>query len=89
MSTVARYDWPDEYPDLLDHLVQLLTTGSSSSVHGAMRVVQEFVKNDLSEDQLLPVVQHLAPALLAILGNPAVCSYKLGKDLMVGRITLR
>jgi len=33
-----------------------------------MRVVAEFVKNDLSEDQLLPVVRDLAPALLRILG---------------------
>jgi hypothetical protein len=38
-----------------------------------MRVITEFVKNDLSEDQLLPVVQDLVPALLSVLGNPQVC----------------
>ncbi len=37
-----------------------------------MRVVEEFVKNELSEDQLLPVVNELVPALLVILGNPQV-----------------
>jgi len=37
-----------------------------------MRVVAEFVKNDLSEDQLMPVVQDLAPALLSILANSDV-----------------
>jgi hypothetical protein len=37
-----------------------------------MRVVAEFVKNDLSEDQLTPVVQSLVPSLLSILGDPQV-----------------
>jgi hypothetical protein len=65
LSTLATYDWPDDYPDLL-------SSGSPDGVHGAMRVISEFVKNDLSEDQLLPVVQDLVPALLAVLGSPQV-----------------
>lgn len=71
MSTIAKYDWPEDWPTLLNDLVNLLA-GSADSVHGAMRVVAEFVKNDLSEDQLLPVVRDLAPALLKILGAPEV-----------------
>ncbi|WWD20442.1 hypothetical protein CI109_104918 [Kwoniella shandongensis] len=70
LSAVARFDWPDDYPDLLSQLVALLTTGSPDSVHGAMRIISDFVRNDLSEDQLLPVVQELLPAVLYILGNP-------------------
>lgn len=72
LSTIAKYDWPDEYPTLLTSLVQLLHTGDATSVHGAMRVIAEFVKNDLSEDQLLPVVRDLLPALLQILGDSQV-----------------
>lgn len=37
-----------------------------------MRVIAEFVKNDLSEDQLLPVVQDLLPALMAVLSDAQV-----------------
>lgn len=37
-----------------------------------MRVIAEFVKNDLSEDQLLPVVRDLLPALLQVLGDSNV-----------------
>jgi hypothetical protein len=74
-STVARYDWPDDWPSLLSELTNLLQTGSPDAVHGAMRVVAEFVKNELSEDQLVPVVRDLVPALLAILGNPAAHSF--------------
>lgn len=68
-STVARFDWPEDWKDLLSTLVSMLQTGQPAAVHGAMRVVTEFVKNDLSEDQLLPVVRDLVPALLSILGN--------------------
>jgi hypothetical protein len=52
--------------------VGLLHTGNALSVHGAMRVIAEFVKNDLSEDQLLPVVRDLLPALLQVLGDSQV-----------------
>ena len=38
-------------------------------VHGAMRLFTEFVRNDLSEDQLLPVMRELVPVLLTILGD--------------------
>ena len=69
ISSIARYDWPDEWPDLLYGLVQLLRSPKTEPVHGAMRVVSEFVKNDLSEDQLLPVVRDLVPALLNIFQN--------------------
>jgi len=44
-------------------------------VHGAMRLFTEFVRNDLSEDQLLPVMRELVPVLLTILGDPKVCLF--------------
>nr|XP_019043733.1 hypothetical protein I302_08314 [Kwoniella bestiolae CBS 10118]OCF22663.1 hypothetical protein I302_08314 [Kwoniella bestiolae CBS 10118] len=69
LSTIAKYDWPEDYPDLLSSLVGLLS-GTPNAVHGAMRVISDFVRNDLSEDQLLPVVQDLLPAVLNILGDP-------------------
>lgn len=68
---MAKSDWPDESPTLLSDLLALLSSGNSNSVHGAMRVISEFVRNDLSEDQLLPVAREMLPALLSILGDPA------------------
>ena len=44
-------------------------------VHGAMRLFTEFVRNDLSEDQLLPVMRELVPVLLTILGDSKVHSF--------------
>lgn len=79
-STVARFDWPEDWPDLLSSLTTLLATGSPDAVHGAMRVVIEFVKNELSEDQLVPVVRDLVPALLSILGSPHAHSFLTRAD---------
>ncbi|THH14476.1 hypothetical protein EW146_g5852 [Bondarzewia mesenterica] len=67
-STIANSDWPDEYPELLNSLINLLCTGTPYSVHGVMQVFTEFIRTDLSEDQILPVLRQLLPALLAILG---------------------
>ncbi|KAF5352862.1 hypothetical protein D9756_006082 [Leucocoprinus leucothites] len=68
LSSIANCDWPDEYPDLLTALINLLSSGSTDSIHGAMQVFTEFIKADLTEDQILPVLRQLLPVLLNILG---------------------
>lgn len=73
LSIIANSDWPDEYPELLKHLITLISSSSLDSVHGAMQVFNEFIKSDLSEDQILPVLRELLPALLSILGSNQVC----------------
>ncbi|KAJ8502778.1 hypothetical protein ONZ45_g11445 [Pleurotus djamor] len=69
LSHIAHCDWPDEYPDLLTNLLQLLSSGSPDSIHGAMQVFTEFIKSDLTEDQILPILRDLLPVLLNILGS--------------------
>jgi hypothetical protein len=72
LSSIANSDWPDEYPDLLNSLISLLSSDSPYSVHGAMQLFTEFIKSDLTEDQILPVMRQLLPVLLSILGNKDV-----------------
>jgi len=67
LSSIANCDWPEEYPDLLTSLIGLVSSGSPASVHGAMQVFTEFIKSDLTEDQILPVLRELLPALLQVL----------------------
>lgn len=38
-----------------------------------MQVFTEFIKSDLTEDQILPVLRDLLPVLLSILGAKEVC----------------
>jgi importin-9 len=73
MSSIANSDWPDEYPDLLSSLINLLSSNSPEPVHGAMQVFTEFIREDLTEDQILPVLRQLLPVLLSILGSTEVC----------------
>ena len=39
MSAIARWDWPEQWPDLFDQLVLALGSGEPPLVHGAMRVL--------------------------------------------------
>ncbi|KAG8898465.1 hypothetical protein FRC00_002797 [Tulasnella sp. 408] len=72
LSTTAQSDWPDDCPDLLKSLISLLSTASPDSVDGAMRVFAEFIKSEISEEQLLPILRELLPVLMGILGSPEV-----------------
>lgn len=78
ISEIASSDWPDEWPNLLDSLVSLLGSGSPDSVHGAVRVMTDFVTSDLSEDQLLPLANTILPQLLRVLGDERVRSVSSG-----------
>ena len=69
---IASSDWPDEFPNLLHYLIDLLRSGSLDSTHGSMSVLSEFIKSDLTEDQILPVLRELLPVLLNILGSSEV-----------------
>ena len=69
LSAIAECDWPDEYPDLLQNLVNLLSSGSPDAIHGAMQMFTDFVKSELTEDQILPILRQLLPILLNILGD--------------------
>jgi hypothetical protein len=69
LSSIANSDWPEEYPDLLNSLIQLLSSSSPDGIHGAIQVFTEFIKSDLTEDQILPVLRELLPVLLSILGD--------------------
>ncbi|CAE6414438.1 unnamed protein product [Rhizoctonia solani] len=69
-SLVAHCDWPDEYPELLDQLIALLSTDNTDAIHGSMQVMAEFVRSDVTEDQILPILRQLLPVLMSILGDP-------------------
>ncbi|KAF8346879.1 armadillo-type protein [Amanita rubescens] len=74
LSSIAHSDWHDEYPELLPSLINLLSSGSPISVHGAMQVFAEFIKSELTEDQTLPILRELLPVLLSILGSTELYS---------------
>lgn len=40
ISAVAYWDWPEEWPELFNILLQSFVTENSFAVHGAMRVLK-------------------------------------------------
>ncbi len=39
ISVIALYDWPEQWPDLFDHLLAGLKSNQPALVHGVMRVL--------------------------------------------------
>ena len=39
VSAIAHWDWPEQWPELFQILMEALTSGDAIAVHGAMRVL--------------------------------------------------
>ncbi|CAG8541978.1 14752_t:CDS:10 [Acaulospora morrowiae] len=76
VSKIAHYDWPEGWPNLLDLLISLLKSGSPDPIHGAIRVMSEFVKYDITEQQFVQVAPLLLPELSRILQCEKIYSYR-------------
>lgn len=59
VSKIAAADFPDEWPDLLDRLMVLISTGSEGQVHGALKVLSELVDDSLAEKQFFQIGEKL------------------------------
>lgn len=58
VSTIASADFPEEWPDLLPTLLQLIPTGSDVQLHGALTVLRDLV-GSCSEDQFITVARDI------------------------------
>lgn len=66
MSAVARWDWPEQWPELFDLLMKELAGGTPAQVHGTMRVLAEFCQ-DVSDTQLPHIAPIILPHLLQVI----------------------
>jgi hypothetical protein len=62
IGSIARADWPERWPDLLQVLVGHVRGGVPTGVAGAVRCLQIFT-DDISDTQLLPALEVLWPVL--------------------------
>ncbi|SJX60888.1 related to KAP114-Member of the karyopherin-beta family, nuclear import [Sporisorium reilianum f. sp. reilianum] len=69
ISTIAGPDYPDEYPDLLPYIQQLLQQAEPNGLHGAMALLSEFVRVEMDEVQLVRVAKETLPALEQVLAQ--------------------
>ena len=47
ISSIASWDWPDDWPELFDILMSALASSDTDAVHGSMRVLtgESFTSN--------------------------------------------
>ena len=68
VSKIASADFPDDWPELLPSLLQIINNASTtdSALHGALKVLLDLVDTGLSEDQFFNVARDLVSALFAV-----------------------
>lgn len=68
VSKIASADFPDQWPELLPSLLQVLNDPSSSAgtVHGALKVLLDLVDTGFNEEQFFGVARDLVSTLFAI-----------------------
>ena len=69
-SKIASVDFPDQWPELLPTLLQIISgNGSDEQVQGALRVLSELVESGFSEDQFFAVARDLVGGLHNVATN--------------------
>ncbi|KAI9832232.1 MAG: hypothetical protein M1826_002236 [Phylliscum demangeonii] len=59
VSKIASSDFPEQWPTLLPTLLHLISTGTQSQAHGALKVLRDLVEEGLSDDQFFGVARDL------------------------------
>ena len=67
ISSIAHWDWPDQWPELFNILTTALggNTNDAFAVHGAVRVLKEFTR-DLTDQQIPQVAPIIFPDMYRI-----------------------
>lgn len=69
VSKIASVDFPEDWPDLLPALLQIVPTSSDTQLHGALKVLADLVDVGFNEDQFLGVAANLVSTVFAIATN--------------------
>ncbi len=74
---IAHCDWPESWPDLFDNLMILLKSEKEEQVHGATRVLTEFVRDDMTDQQFPFIAPVLLPELYSLFIQKQVSLFAL------------
>lgn len=69
VSKIATADFPDEWPDLLPTILNVVATGTDGQLHGALKVLGELVDDCFNETQFFDVARDLVKAVYAVATN--------------------
>ncbi|XP_048878263.1 importin-9 [Brienomyrus brachyistius] len=75
VSAIAHWDWPEAWPQLFTHLMDMLVSGDVNAVHGAMRVLTEFTR-EVTDTQMPLVAPVILPEMYKIFTMAEVYSIR-------------
>ncbi|KAF2767152.1 ARM repeat-containing protein [Teratosphaeria nubilosa] len=59
VSKIATADFPNDWPDLLPAVLNVVATGTDGQLHGALKVLSELVDDCFNEDQFFKIANDL------------------------------
>ena len=66
---MAVHDFPENWPQLLPTVLQVIPHGTDSQLHGALRVLGDLIEESLSEDQFFSMARDIARTLTEVALN--------------------
>lgn len=69
VSKIAVADYPDQWPDLVDNLLQLIPNATDGQLHGALKVLSELVDECFNEKTFFGVAPQLVKVLFGVSVN--------------------
>lgn len=69
VSKIATADFPDEWPDLLPTILNVVGTGNDAQLHGALKVLGELVDDCFNEEQFFKVARNLVKVVYDVAVN--------------------
>ncbi|KAI5362746.1 putative importin-beta domain, armadillo-like helical [Septoria linicola] len=69
VSKIATADFPDEWPDLLQTVMNVASAGEDSQLHGALKVLNELVDDCFNEEQFFNIGRDLVKVVYDIATN--------------------
>ena len=71
VSKIASADFPEDWPDLLPAVLQVVRSGSDDQLHGALKVLRDLVDECFNDTQFFNVARDLVKAVYEIATNEA------------------
>ena len=69
VAAIAKHDFPERWPELLPQIHDYLVSSNEQVVSGALRCFQ-MIAEQLSDKELMPVLQTISPVLLGLFSAP-------------------
>lgn len=70
VARIASVEYPDEWSDLIEQLLQLVQHGTNAQLYGALSAIKELVAETLSDIEFVRVGETILSAMYAIASSP-------------------